>query len=129
VISLPWEKILDALPPFVALMVMFAIGSARGRRAEQRDMMHRTTQQAIIDTIVAFKEREQQVSIGDFVRVMPKWPNKIYPVIEHMLLTGKIVVINPLHAENMEPRFFDIPATAAGVDEPADLVITNDKEA
>lgn len=124
-----WDTILNVLPPFAALMVMYILGRTRGKWAERRNMMHRTTQQAIIDTIIAFKERERPVSIGDLTNVMPRWPHKIYPVVEHMLLTGRIVVTNPLHAENLEPRYFDLPVPATEVDEPTDLVITNHKEA
>ncbi len=128
VISLSWQMVLDVLPPFVALMVMYAIGREGGRSAERKNMQHRTTQQAIINTIFVFKERGRQVSIGDLISVMPKWPHKIYPVVEHMLLTGEIIVTNPLHAENQEPRYFDLPAPEAEDEAPADLVITDNKE-
>lgn len=119
--------VLDTALPFVGLMVMYALGRNRGKWAERRNMQHRTTQQAVIDTIIAFKEREQKVSIGDLTRVMPWWPHKIYPVVEHMLLTGRIIVTNPLHDENMEPRYYGLPAPEAETDEPA--AVTDHKEA
>lgn len=128
-ISLPWDEILHVLPLAGLFMVMYAIGRNRGKWAERRNMMHRTTQQAIIDTIVAFKKREQPVSIGELMTAMPRWPHSLYSVIEHMVLTGKIVVTNPLHAENMEPRYFDLPAPEASVEEPTDMAVTLHKEA
>lgn len=129
VISLPWDEILHALPLAGLFMLMYAVGRNRGKRAERRDMMRRTTQQAIIDTIIAFKERGRLVSIGDLMTAMPRWPHKLYPVIEHMLLTGRIIVTNPLHAENMEPRYFDLPAPEASVEEPTDTAVILHKEA
>lgn len=128
VIGLSWKMVLDVLPPFIVLMVMFAIGRESGRNAERKNMLHRTTQQAITNTIFVLKERGRQVSIGDLINVMPKWPHKIYPVVEHMLLTGEIIVTNPLHIENQEPRYFDLPAPEVDEEEPSDLAITNDKE-